>query len=104
MSVMEPLEGAAVDNNGGRAANPRNRTAAPGQTATWLAGEQMSGKDPESDPRSPSWFVAFLPEANIELSAFLRTGGGQHFFYKNAAIRNDRGLAQKRYPGALSRG
>ena len=54
----------------------------PGQTATWRAGEQMSGQDPEPDSRWPSWFVAYVPEANIELSAILRTGGGQHFFYK----------------------
>src|SRR6266436_788107 len=33
------------------------------QTATWRAGEQMSGKDPEPDPCSPSWFVAYVPIA-----------------------------------------
>ena len=36
----------------------RNGESGPGQTATWLAGEQMSGKDREPDPRWPSWFVA----------------------------------------------
>src|SRR5438445_6707186 len=38
-----------------------------GQTATWLAGEQGSGKDPEPDPRWPSWFIAHVPDADLAL-------------------------------------
>ena len=36
-----------------------------GQTATWLAGEQTSGKDAEPDPRWQSWFIAYVPLADI---------------------------------------
>jgi hypothetical protein len=42
-------------------ASPRSGS---GQTATWRAGEQMSGKDPEPDSRWPSWFVAYMPLAD----------------------------------------
>src|SRR5947209_16843627 len=39
------------------------QVSAPGQTATWLAGDQMSGKHPEPDPPWPRWFVAYVPQA-----------------------------------------
>src|SRR5260370_28157871 len=35
--------------------------SAQGQTAKWLAGEQMSGNHPEPDPRWTRWFVAYVP-------------------------------------------
>jgi hypothetical protein len=43
------------------------RTIHSGQTATWLASEQTSGKDSEPDPSWPSSFVALVPEADISI-------------------------------------
>jgi hypothetical protein len=36
-----------------------------GQTATRLAGDQMSGEHPEPDPRWPRWFVAYVPGVDL---------------------------------------
>src|ERR1700756_1328339 len=53
-------------------------TSAPGQTAMWLAGEQTSGKDPEPDPRWPSWFVAYVPcvDGSLLARAFFTFAAG----------------------------
>jgi hypothetical protein len=39
-----------------------------GQTATCLAGDQMSGRPAEPDPRSPNWFIAYVPEPDAQKS------------------------------------
>jgi hypothetical protein len=55
-----------VSGNGGRP------MSASGQSATWPAGERMSGKEPEPDPRGPIWFVALVPGGDISIAVLLQ--------------------------------